>query len=87
MVSFLTALAILPLVSALQINSPSKRVLVQRTQVCGALGYDTGNEAYYDQQGNDQAMFSVCSARCAADHKCLSFAIGDNACLNYAVAV
>jgi hypothetical protein len=86
MVSFLTALAILPLVSGLQINAPSKRVVTQ-APICGDHGYDAGTEAYYDKQGNNQATISVCSARCAADAKCLSFAIGDNACLNYAVAV
>jgi hypothetical protein len=89
MVSLLTALlAVVPLISALPSNLSREGTLAKRAQViCGTRGYDTGTQAYYDQQSSNQATVSACGARCTADSKCLSFAVGDNTCLTYSVGV
>jgi hypothetical protein len=59
----------------------------KRAQLCGSYGYDSTIQAYCYKES--QSLFSVngCSAHCLADSKCLSFAVGDGACMQYTVAV
>jgi hypothetical protein len=80
MISLLIVLASLPFTFAGQSNS-------KQGQVCGTRGYDAGTKAYYYEQKISLATVNACGAICAADSRCSSFAIGDNACLNYNVAV
>lgn len=53
---------------------------------CGVKGYDKKTAYYYDGNAAD-ANFAVCSAKCKADSKCVSFAFGSDQCLLYSYNV
>jgi hypothetical protein len=55
--------------------------------VCGVKGYDEKTKAYYDITARKLASVQACGAHCVASSKCLSFAVGNGACLHYKVAV
>jgi len=88
-------LAALPLVSALTLDarniiarSVENPSIAKRTLVCGTHGYDKEKpQAYFDESTQALKTLAACAAHCLADSKCISYAFGQNECLQYAAAV
>ena len=61
--------------------------LVRADILCGLVGYDLGVKAYNYANGTEFATATACGARCHDDSTCVSFAVGSDSCLLYALTV
>ncbi|KAG8165909.1 hypothetical protein KVR01_004461 [Diaporthe batatas] len=53
----------------------------KRADICGTRGYDFDQGNYFYDSGGKLNSYAACSAKCAGDPQCLSFAYGKKTCM------
>jgi hypothetical protein len=81
---FNVGLLAMPLVNALTLPQHHQ---TKRDSQCGAHGYDSTTKAYFYEASAALATQPACGSKCFADEKCLSYAVGEGACILYTAAV